>query len=261
VASDDPDFIESVEKALRVLQVFSAEEPLLRVSRAAALTGLTRATTRRILLTLERLRFVEFDGTAFRLTPRVLRIGYGYLSSLPLWDHAQGRLRALAEDLNESCSVATLDDKEIVYVARVPANRSMSLTLTIGTRLPAYPTSMGRVLLASLSETALDDYLATTLLERLTPNTVTDVQEFRAVLAGVRQRGFAVVDQEREQGVRSAGTAIRGAQDQVIAAINVSVNAARVSLEELNERMVPKLLEAASDISSYIRPMTQGSPR
>jgi IclR family transcriptional regulator, pca regulon regulatory protein len=209
------------------------------------------------LLTFERLGFVEAQDGAFRLTPRVLRIGYGYLSALPLWDHAQGRLRALAQELNESCSVATLDDKDIVYVARVPANRSMSLTLTIGSRLPAYPTSMGRVLLAALSDEALDEYLATTPLEKLTPHTETDVVRFRAILAEVRRSGYAVVDGEREEGVRSTGTSIRGSNGEVIAAVNVSVNAARVSLDEMHNRIVPKLLEAAEDISRNIGPVAK----
>lgn len=256
MSRDDPDFIDSVEKALRVLEVFTAEQPALKMAQVAEMTGLTRATVRRLLLTFQRLGFVESEGSEFRLTPRVLRIGYAYLSSLPLWDYAQGSLRELAEDLNETCSAATLDGDDIVYVARVPARRSLSLTLTVGSRLPAYPTSMGRVLLAGLPEEALEAHLARTMLEPLTPNTVTDVEGFRAILAEVSRAGYAVVDGEREVGVRSAGAPIFGPGGQVIAAINVSVNAARVPMRELRSTMVPRLLATAADISDRIAPLT-----
>lgn len=248
----DPDFIDSVEKSFRLLRAFSADDPLLTVSRAAELTGLTRATARRLLLTFERLRLVEADRGGFRLTPRVLEIGHSYLSGLPLWDHAQGRLRALAEEVNEACSAATLDEKDIVYVARMPAKRTHSLTLTVGSRLPAYPTSMGRVLLAALPEDAFGAYLSAVTLKRLTPHTITDPARFREVIAEVRASGYAVVDGEREIGVRSAAAPVRGRDGTVIAAMNISVNAARVSLEELTGHLVPKLREAAEDISLNI---------
>lgn len=252
MSREDPDFLDSVEKAFRLLRVFSADVPELTVSRAAELTGLTRPTARRLLMTFLRLRLVECDRGVYRLTPRVLTIGHSYLSSLPLWDHAQGRLRALAEEINEACSAATLDDKDIVYVARVPAKRSMSLTLTIGSRLPAYPTSMGRVLLASLSDDAFEQYLATTTFEELTPHTVTDKARFREIVAEVRQHGYAIVDGERELGVRSAAAPVLSRAGTPIAAMNVSVNAARVSLAELTHSLVPKLQEAADDISKNI---------
>jgi IclR family pca regulon transcriptional regulator len=252
MSREDPDFIESVEKSFRLLQVFSADEPLLTVSRAAELAGLTRPTARRLLLTFQRLKLVEADRGAFRLTPRVLRIGHGYLASLPLWDHAQNRLQALAEEVNEACSAATLDEKEIVYVARVPAKRSLSLTLTVGSRLPAYPTSMGRVLLAALPGAAFEEYLSTTTLEPLTPHTVTDPGRLRAIIHDVREIGYAVIDGERELGVRSIGAPVRGRNGEVIAAMNVSVNAARVSLADLTGHLLPKLLEAAEDISVNI---------
>jgi IclR family transcriptional regulator, pca regulon regulatory protein len=252
VSRDDPDFIDSVEKSFRLLQAFSADEPVLTISRAAELTGLTRATARRLLLTFERLKLVESDGGAFRLTPRVLRIGHSYLASLPLWDHAQGRLRALAEEVNEACSAATLDEKEIVYVARVPAKRSHSLTLTVGSRLPAYPTSMGRVLLAALPQAAFEEYMSSTTLESLTERTITDPDRFREIIDKVRGDGYAVVDGEREEGVRSAAAPVIGRSGEVIAAMNVSVNAARISLADLKGRLLPKLREAAEDISLNI---------
>ena len=252
MSREDPDFIESVEKAFRVLQTFSADDPALTVSRAAELTGLTRATARRMLLTFERLGLVDMQEGSFRLTPRVLRIGYSYLSSLPLWSHAEPKLRALAEELNESCSVAVLDHKEIVYVARVPAKRSLSLTLTIGSRLPAYPTSMGRVLLAALPPARLEEYLADTPLDRLTEYTVTDVARFREIIAEVRRAGYAIIDEEREEGIRSTAVPLTGSNGEVIAAMNVSVNAARISHDELRDRILPRLKATAEDISKNI---------
>jgi IclR family pca regulon transcriptional regulator len=252
VSREDPDVIDSVEKALRLLQAFSTEHAELTLSEAAELTGLTRATARRILLTLTRLGFAENDGRRFRLTPKVLRLGYGYLSALPWWEHAQRHMRALADDVRESCSIATLDGDEIVYVARVPTSRSMSITLNIGSRLPAYPTSMGRVLLATLPGTELQSYLDRATLLRLTPNTITDPDEFRNELRRVREQGFAVVDGEREEGVRSAAAPLRNSSGRVLAALNVSVNAARISEPELRERCVPRVVAAAEAISADI---------
>ncbi|MFD4194631.1 MULTISPECIES: IclR family transcriptional regulator domain-containing protein [Amycolatopsis] len=252
MSREDPDVIDSVEKAFRLLQAFSAERPAMTVSEAAAATGFTRATARRILLTLERLGFAEVDDRRFRLTAGVLRLGYGYLAALPFWEHAQPHMRALADELRESCSMATLDGSEIVYVARVPASRSMSITLNVGSRLPAYPTSMGRVLLAALPPAELESYLDTVELRKLTPNTITDPAQLRAELARVAERGYAVVDGEREEGVRSAAAPVRGAGGRALAALNVSVNAARVSLDELTDRFVPRLLDTAAAITRDI---------
>jgi IclR family pca regulon transcriptional regulator len=253
---EDPDFLDAVEKAMRVIQAFSATEPALRITRVAELTGLTRATARRLLLTFERLGFVESNDGLFRLTPRVLRIGYSYLSSLPFAEHIQGELRSLAEEFNESCSAATLDGEEIVYVARVPAKRSMTITLAVGSRLPAYPTSMGRVLLAGLSDEALEEYFSRATIQQLTAQTVTNRERLRAIIAETKSNGFAIVDGEREEGVRSAAAPIRASTGQVLAAINISVNAARVPLEYLQESIVPRLKATAAEISRNIDPIS-----
>lgn len=252
MSREDPDVIDSVEKAFRLLQSFSAERSAMTVSEAAAATGLSRATARRILLTLERLGFAETDGRRFQLTAGVLRLGYGYLAALPFWEHAQPHMRALSDELRESSSMATLDGGEIVYVARVPASRSMTITLNVGSRLPAYPTSMGRVLLASLPERELASYLDSVELERLTPHTITDPAALRAELNRVAEQGYAMVDGEREEGIRSAAAPVRNSTGRVLAALNVSANAARVSLEELRSRFVPRLLETAEAITKDI---------
>ncbi|HEY3471505.1 MAG TPA: IclR family transcriptional regulator C-terminal domain-containing protein [Amycolatopsis sp.] len=252
MSREDPDVIDSVEKALRLLQSFSGEAPAMSVSEAAAATGLTRATARRLLLTFERLGFAETDGRRFQLTPRVLRLGYGYLAALPFWEHAQSHMRALSDEVKESSSLATLDGGEIVYVARVPASRMMTITFNVGSRLPAYPTSMGRVLLAALPPAELESYLDTTELKRLTASTITDRAKLEAELACVAEQGYALVDGEREEGVRSAAAPVRNAAGGVIAALNVSANAARVSVAKLREEFVPRLLETADAITKDI---------
>lgn len=251
MSREDPDFIDSVDKALQVMLVFSAENPELSVSRVAELTGLTRATARRVLLTFTRLGFAEMRDRRFRLTPRVLRLGYGYLSSAPWWESAEPHMRSLSSTLQESSSLATLDGSEIVYLARVPSPRSVAITLNIGSRLPAYPTSLGRVLLAALPADELDAYLATAELRPLTRHTVTDPVRLRAVLAEVRRDGYALIDGEREDGVRSVAAPVHYRGD-VIAALNISVNAARLSVEELRERCAPMVIEHAGAISSEI---------
>lgn len=252
MSREDPDVIDSVEKALRLLQSFSGDAPAMSVSEAAGATGLTRATARRLLLTFERLGFAETDGRRFRLTARVLRLGYGYLAALPFWEHAQSHMRALSDEVRESSSLATLDGGEIVYVARVPASRMMTITFNVGSRLPAYPTSMGRVLLAALPPAELASYLDRTELKRLTATTITDRAALEAVLARVAEQGYALVDGEREEGVRSAAAPVRNAGGGVIAALNVSANAARVSVEKLRDEFVPRLLETADAITKDI---------
>lgn len=252
MSREDPDVIDSVEKALRLLQSFSGEAPAMSVSEAAAATGLTRATARRLLLTFERLGFAETDGRRFQLTARVLRLGYGYLAALPFWEHAQSHMRALSDEVRESSSLATLDGGEIVYVARVPASRMMTITFNVGSRLPAYPTSMGRVLLAALPAAELESYLDRTELKRLTDHTITDRAKLQAELARVAEQGFALVDGEREEGVRSAAAPVRNAAGGVIAALNVSANAARVPVAKLREEFVPRLLETADAITKDI---------
>ena len=252
MSRNDPDYLDSVEKALRVLQLFSPEQPAMTVSGAAQASGLSRPTARRVLLTLVRLGFAEVDGSSYRLTPRVLRLGYAYLSSQPFWSHLERPVRELSFELSESCSVATLDGPDIVYVARSPARRSISLTLGIGSRLPAFATSMGRVLLASLPAAELDQFLANGSFAQLTPTTETDPEKLRIILAKVRTVGFAFVDGEREEGVRSAAVPIDGVGGDTIAALNVSVNSARVTLDTLIHDFVPKLLVTARDIGDEI---------
>jgi IclR family pca regulon transcriptional regulator len=230
--------LQSLERGMAVIQVFSRERPALTLSEVANLTGITRATARRILLTLEKLGHVRSD------------------SSLNLSELALPLMETLVEETHESCSAATLDLPDVVYVARVPTRRIMSITLSVGTRLPAHCTSMGRVLLASLSPDQLDRYLATAELEQWTGRTITDPDRMRTVLEETRQRGWALVDQELEIGLRSVAAPIRRGAE-TIAALNVSSAVSRVSLDDLRRRILPPLVATADTISNAL---TQQGP-
>jgi IclR family pca regulon transcriptional regulator len=248
--------LQSLERGIAVIQVFSRERPSLTLSEVARLTGITRATARRILLTLEEVGHVRSDGRLFSLTPRVLTLGWAYLSSLNLWETAQPMMEELAQRTNESCSAATLDLPDIVYVARMPTRRIMTISLGVGTRLPAYCTAMGRVLLADLPGDELDAFLAEAELEPVTEHTITDRLRLREVIDGVRENGWALVDQELELGLRSVAAPLR-ANERTVAALNVAVAAPRVSLDELRGVILPELLSAAGHISAALERAAQ----
>jgi IclR family pca regulon transcriptional regulator len=243
------DFIQSLERGLSVINSFSREHNPQTLSEVASRTGLTRATARRVLLTLAELGYVHRRGRDFSLAPKVLDLGYSFLSSFHVVELAESSMERLVEEVRESSSMSVLDGGEIVYVARVPTSRIMTIALALGSRLPAYPTSMGRVLLAGLSDQDLDDYIARTEFEQLTPHTITDSEIFRAVVEKTREDGFALVDQELEEGLRSIAAPIRNGRGEVIAAINVSCHASRVDVTRVNEEFRPRLLETATEIS------------
>lgn len=246
------DYVQSLDRGLSVIRAFDASRPELALSEVARETGLTRATARRFLLTLVRLGYVRQDGNRFSLRPRVLELGYSYLSALSLPELAQPHMETLVAQVNESSSIAVLDDTEIVYVVRVPTSRIMSITIAVGTRLPAYPTSMGRVLLAALDREALDERLARMEIRSLTPTTVADVERLRRQLDRVHAQGWAAVDQELEQGVRSVAVPIRDAAGAVSAALNVSVHASRMTMPTLRKQVLPQLLQTAAAIEGEL---------
>jgi IclR family pca regulon transcriptional regulator len=252
-ADRNPDYVQSLERGLAVIRAFGADNPELRLSDVARATGLTRAAARRFLLTLVRLGYVRQDGSSFSLRPRVLELGYAYLSALSLPEVAQPHMEALVAEVNESSSVAVLDDVDIIYVARVPTQRIMTITIAVGTRLPAYATSMGRVLLAGLGPEALAERLRRIEIERLTPTTVPDVRALEQRIDQVRDAGWAAVDQELEQGVRSAAVPIRDGTAGVLAALNVSVHATRMTMQGLRREVVPRLLRTAEAIEVDLR--------
>src|SRR5918911_197197 len=244
----DSDFVQSLERGLSVIRAFDEEHREMALSDVARATGLTRAAARRFLLTLVGLGYVRQDGATFSLRPRVLELGYAYLSALSLPEVAQPHMEALVAEVNESSSIAVLDDVDIVYVARVPTQRIMTITIAVGTRLPAYATSMGRVLLAGLAPDALDERLRRIEVEPLTSTTVPDRSTLHEKIEEVREAGWAAVDQELEEGVRSAAVPIRDASQSVVAALNVSVHATRMTMQGLRREVVPRLLRTAEAI-------------
>ncbi len=245
--------VQSLERGLAVIRAFDADHPELTLSEAARLTGLTRATARRILHTLVALGYMSSDGKVFRLRPRVLELGYAYLSSLTLPQVAMPHLERLAADAHESASVSVLDGIDIVYVARVATKRIMTVAIALGTRFPAYATSMGRVLLAGQGDEWLAGYLASTTLRALTPYTITDPDVLRDELAAVRARGWALVDQELEEGLRSIAVPVRNPAGDVVAAVNVSASAGRGTPESVQTELLPRLLLAAAGIEDDLR--------
>jgi IclR family pca regulon transcriptional regulator len=231
-----------------VIRAFDAAHSELTLSDVARQTGLTRAAARRFLRTLVEIGYMRTEGGKFALRPKILELGYAYLSSLSLPEIALPHLEQLVEQVHESSSLTVLDGDEIVYVARVPTKRIMAVVIAVGTRFPAYATSMGRVLLAGRSDEWLDGYLASASMRQLTPHTTTDHDELRAELARVRERGWALVDQELEEGLRSAAVPIHDAGGRVVAAINVAVNASRRSVDEVVAGIVPLLRETGRQI-------------
>jgi IclR family pca regulon transcriptional regulator len=255
------DFVQSLERGLAVIRAFDAEHRELGLSDVARITGLTRAAARRFLLTLVRLGYLTFADGRFALSPRVLELGYAYLSSLTLPEVAQPHMEALVDSVNESSSISVLDDTEVVYVARVPTRRIMSITLSVGTRLPAYATSMGRVLLAALPEAELQGRLERIEVLPLSTHTISSSEELRAVLVRVRKQGWAAVDQELEEGLRSLAVPIRGASGEVVASLNVSVHASRGSMTTLRRDFLPHAQHAAGAIEDDLRRAAGAGPR
>lgn len=243
------DYIQSLERGMAVLTAFSGEHREMTLTDIAHLTNLTRATARRILLTLQELGYVASEGRLFRLTPKVLDVGYSYLSSLGLGEIAEPYMEQLVAELEESCSGSVLDGTEIVYVVRVPTKRIMTVSLAPGSRLPAYCTSMGRVLLAGLSDAQVDERLAASDLVAHTSKTVTDPMALREIIQRVRSVGWAMVDGELEIGVRSLSAPIRSRSGTTLAAVNVSTHPSRVTLDQLRSRFLPLLLDTAQAIS------------
>lgn len=251
--SHNGDFVQSLERGLAVIRAFDAEHPEMTLSEVARVSGLTRATARRFLHTLVSLGYMRTDGRLFALRPRILELGYAYLSSLTLPEVAMPHLEELVEQVHESSSVSMLDGDEVVYVARVPTKRIMTVGISVGTRFPAHATSMGRVLLAAHTDDWLRGYLASARLVPLTERTITDREELLAELRQIRAQGWALVDQELEEGLRSLAAPIRGSSGDVVAAVNVSAHASRGTPENIREELLPPLLTCARRIADDLR--------
>jgi IclR family transcriptional regulator, pca regulon regulatory protein len=245
----DPDFMTSLARGLSVMQAFTRTAPRMTPSQISTQTRLSRASVRRCLHTLKELGFVDVEETnQFSLSQRVLTLSHAYTSSSALPRAAQPILEKLSGVLHESCSVATLVDDELLYVARAHVSRIMTVDLAIGSRLPAYCTSMGRVLLAHLPPKQLQQYFERVELVRHTSRTIVSMTKLRKVLEKVRRKGFAIVDQELEDGLRSVAVPVRGAGDEVVAAMNIGTQAQRMPVEEVENRILPHLRKAAKSL-------------
>jgi IclR family pca regulon transcriptional regulator len=248
-ALTDPSFMTSLARGLAVIRAFSDQRRSLTIAQISHRTGIPRAAVRRCLYTLKQLGYVESDANNFTLKPKILTLGYSYLSSTPLTISAQPCLNQISRTLNESCSLAVLDDNEVLYVSRSAASRVMSVALNTGSRLPAYCTSLGRIMLSHMPEDALDAYFAKVKLKAFTPRTVVSVKRLKEILAEVRRAGYVVVEEELEVGLRSIAVPVRGASGNVVAALNIGAQATRVTKKQMEEEFLPILLRGAQDLS------------
>jgi IclR family transcriptional regulator, pca regulon regulatory protein len=245
-------YVQSFARGLEVIRSFSAATPRQTLTEVAARTGLTRAGARRILLTLQTLGYVESDGKLFTLTPRILDLGFAYLSSMPMWDVAEPVMEQLVEQVKESCSAAVLEGADIVYVLRVSTRKILRNSLGIGSRLPAYCTSMGRMLLAGLADEEVLRLLRREPLQARTRHTLTEPEAVLARVQQARRQGWCLVNQELEEGLVSMAAPVVNRAGRIIASINISGQANRTSPRVMQEAMLAQLRAAAQEISGRL---------
>lgn len=249
----DPNFMTSLARGLAVIHAFQERKRHLTIAQISHRTEIPRAAVRRCLHTLIKLGYATTDGRTYSLLPKVLTLGHAYLSSTPLAVTAQPILDRLSDQLHEACSMATLEGDEVLYVARsATPQRLISVDLSVGSRLPAYCTSMGRILLAALDDAALGDYLDHANLQIKTSRTLHTPEAIRGSIAEIRQNGWVIIDQELEVGLRSLAVPLKDSAGQVLAALNVGTHASRVSKQELETRFLPVLLEASKELSTRL---------
>ncbi|MEM5386795.1 IclR family transcriptional regulator C-terminal domain-containing protein [Paraburkholderia phymatum] len=246
------DFVTAFARGLAVIRTFEHGADRLTLSQVAARTNLTRGSARRFLLTLEALGYVTQDGNSFRLSPKVLDLGYSYLSSLPLWEKAQPFMKEIVDTIDESCSLGVLDEGEVVYIARVPPRHIYTIHMQVGSRMPAYVNAMGRVLLAALGDAELEDYFAALQPKKLTPRTITSVAEIRRIVNETRDKGYVITEDEVYEGRRSVAVPIRNREGQAIASINISAMDSRANRETFEKKFLPLLSNAAQQIGQSL---------
>lgn len=246
----DPDFMTSLARGLSVLRCFAERERPMTIAEASRMTGLSRPAVRRCLLTLVKLGYAMQEGSTYALRPKVMSLGYAYLSSTPLAVRAQPLLDALRDDLGESCSLGVVDEDQLYYIARAEVSRIMSIALRVGSRLPLHATSMGRVLLAGMPREDRMAYFRRSDLVGCTPFTRTDPHKLQALCDAIAEEGYAINDQELEVGLRSIAVPVRAMDGSVVAAINVGTQAARVSVAELRTRYLPSLRKCARELTA-----------
>jgi IclR family pca regulon transcriptional regulator len=251
-AKQDKEFMATLAKGLAVLSSFDKQRPAMTLSEAARASGLSRATARRILRTLTELGYVAQNGRAFSLSSGILKLGFAYLATQNWIEQATPLMRALSEEFHESCSAAILEHTEIVYVARFPARRIMSVALSVGTRLPAFHTALGRIQLGYLDDGELWRRLMSLRVEAYTPSTITDVQALYERVQDDHAQGFSIVDEELERGLRSIAVPVLHRDGQAIAALNVSTHSTRTTRNEMRERFLPSLRAVAAQVSASL---------
>jgi IclR family transcriptional regulator, pca regulon regulatory protein len=250
----DPNFMTSLARGLAVIQAFSQRRHHLTISQVSTTTGLSRAAVRRCLYTLAKLGFAGSDDNRhFFLRPRILALGHSYISSMPLATAAQPVLEHISHLLHESCSIATLDGAEIVYIARANVTRIMSIDLGVGSRLPAFCTSMGRAILANLPPEELESVLARIEFKRYTERTITNPAKLTQALRQIRRDGYSIIDQELEHGLRSMAVPIQNPNGKVVAALNIGAHAQRVSIQEMQTKFLPHLRAAAQELCLLLK--------
>ncbi len=243
------ELVQSLVKGLTVIKAFNQQRPRMTLSEVATVTGFTRAASRRFLLTLVNEGYAKQDGKQFSLTAKVLELGFSYLSTLDIWHNAKPLMNVLVEQLNESCSAAVLDGNDVVYVARVATTkRIMSITINVGTRLPAFATSMGRVLLADMSAPVLDKFLEQCQIEPFTQYTLTGKTALKAEIAQVKAQGYSMVEQELEVGLTSISVPVHNGAGEVIAALNVSTHMSQTARQQILVEILPALQLCAKNI-------------
>ena len=246
---DDKEFMTTLAKGLAVLGAFGKERPKMTLSEAAQVAELSRATARRVLRTLNQLGYVEQEGRSFSLSPRILELGFAYLSTQSWIDRALPLMRELSERLGESCSAAILQGNDIVYVARVPARRIMSAALSVGSRLPALHTALGRVLFGYLDEAEIWRRLKSQRIEAYTPQTITDLQALFDRIRDDRAQGFSIVDEELERGLRALAVPVLDRSGQAVGAINLSTHSTRTTRNEMREHFLFELNRLSAQVS------------
>ena len=250
----DRDYVAALASGLQILKAFDAEHARMTLTEMAGRTDMDRAKARRFLLTLESLGYVRRDGRSFELTPRVLELGHAFQSSNQYRAVIQHYLQDITAEIGESSSLSVLDGIEVVYVVRSAApHRLMAITLSPGTRLPAAYTSMGRVLLAQLSNAELDARLDQVTLHVHTPHSLTSKAALRTDILAVREQGYSMVDQELDLGLRSVAAPVFAGNGDLLGAVNISTNAARVPLQMLQEDYLPRLLQLADTVHKTVR--------
>ena len=261
-----PEFVEALARGLDVIKAFGPTATALSVSEVATRTELARPTARRLLLTLEQLGYVRNVGGVFTLTTRTLELGTSYIAALGIWDIARPHLESLVARTGESSSMSQLDGSDIVYTARVPVAKIIALSVNIGTLFPAVATSMGRVLLADLSDEALDAVLAKPSRSGVIPRVTPSRAELADSLAEIRERGWAMSDEQLSLGIRSIAAPVRDANGRTSAAMNVTVHAAETSVERLLQDYLPYLLTTAAEVTEEwanlaLLPTVEARPR